>query len=83
MSYAQKPCAQCGGRTFRYLPNMQLHFAVASTMMGLNVSAGVGRLWTFTLVICDGCGGTQMFTTNAAQLAQYVAGAGAVTATDG
>jgi hypothetical protein len=84
MSYAQKSCAQCGNGTFHYMPNMQIRVEFASTMLGMNVSKSIaGQFWTFTLVICDQCGSTQTFTTNGPQLAQWVPGAGTVTATGG
>jgi len=71
-------CPQCQSNTFVFLPNMQLHVAHGTQMLGMNVSVGGGvggRFWTFTLVVCSHCTHTTIFTTNAQDLAQHIPGA--------
>jgi len=66
------------------MPNMQIEVTFMSTLLGMQVAERIGgQFWTFTLVACDQCGLTQVFTTNGPQLAQWVPGTGTIAATSG
>lgn len=65
MSYAQRPCV-CGGTTFHVLPDVQLHYG------GTTHAAFT---WTVIAVVCTQCTRTEMFTSNAEQIAGHLPGA--------
>jgi hypothetical protein len=76
MASPPHPCAHCGGVQLQILPNMMVDLEVASSVFGRVAKQKIsGVFWTFSLVVCTACGCTQMFTSNAAQLAEHVPGA--------
>jgi hypothetical protein len=65
MAYVQRPCV-CGGTTFHVLPDVQVHHGA---------STHVTYSWMVTAVVCTECTRTEMFTSNAEQIAGHVTGA--------
>ena len=70
MSYVQRPCA-CGGTTFQVLPSVHLHHGTYANTV---------YTWMVTAVVCTQCTRTEMFTSNADQIATHVQGARVITA---
>jgi hypothetical protein len=80
MSFSPRPCAHCGGTTFHLLPDLKLETHKATTVMGLQAAQKIGWL-RLTLVVCSQCTRTEMFTSNVAEMAPHLPGAGIVNAT--
>ena len=74
MSYHPKPCGHCGGKSFQVLPQLQVELWTPTTVLGLVASQNLQVRHTFTLVVCAQCTHTEMFTTNAAEIAHRLTG---------
>jgi hypothetical protein len=75
MSFSPKPCAHCGNVHFHVLPGVQVEAGLATTVLGMSAYQKIlGARLSLTLVACTQCGRTEVFTANAAELAQKVPG---------
>jgi hypothetical protein len=70
-----RPCPSCGGVEFDSLPDLAFELYNASTVMGLAAMSKISGGLLFTLVVCSGCGKTDMYTKNAAKVAERCKGA--------
>ena len=70
MAFNLAPCP-CGGTSFHYLPGVTVFHGETPHQ---------ARIWQVTMVACTACGRTEMFTQNAAQIAQHCKGATTITA---
>lgn len=70
-----RPCSHCGNPHLAFIPNMLVDIAKsAGTVLGMRAVQDVKQYWNVTLVICNQCGCTQLFTQNTAEIAQVFGG---------
>lgn len=67
-------CPACGGSAFDTLPDVgvELHRQVPA---GKRIARQEVATWWYTLIVCSGCGKTDVFTRNVADLRAVVPGA--------
>lgn len=63
-----RPCPSCGGVEFDSFPDLAFELRQASQMAGLTVLQKIPGGLVHTLVVCSGCGKTDVYTKNAQAL---------------
>ena len=63
-----RPCPSCGGVEFDTFPDLAFELYQASTMAGLTALQKIPGGILHTLVVCSGCGKTDVYTKNAKTL---------------
>lgn len=67
-----RPCPSCGGVEFDSLPD--LAFELLNAQKAMTKFPGAQHL-VFSIVVCSGCGKTDLYTKNAAKIAEWCRGA--------
>jgi hypothetical protein len=84
MNFPLRPCVHCGATNFYLLPNIQVEYGTATTVLGMAAHRhAAGRYWWISAIVCTQCTRTDTYTTNLAELVQVVPNAQVVTATSG
>lgn len=70
-----RPCPSCGGVEFDNLPDLSIEVHGARVVMGLTALTKIPGGLLVSLVVCSGCGMTDVYAKNAAKVAERVEGA--------
>ena len=71
-----RPCPSCGGVEFDSFPDLAIELmSITNANSALPIPVKLGAGLNFSLIVCSGCGKTDVYTKNAAKLRERVKGA--------